>query len=176
MMTQVISPKLTTIQYNRTARAWQVLNGTVTSFPAGPQGQRQAQRCALEHDRPDIAAELQIFLEDMALTSLQIPVDVASITSRAFKAAFIIRDGKLLPPVPFSEPGGCMNEIARAQGSESLPYIITYEEGLGCFCDCPDFLGDAPILPTGQKACKHILAVLINEASQADAEPVQIDF
>lgn len=167
---------LTTIEYDRRARAWQVLNGNVTSFPAGPEGQRQAQLYALEHDWPGLAAELQAFRESIALASLEMPLDVASLTCRVIKAAFLIRDGKVLPAVPFSEPGGCMNEIARVQGSDSLPYIITYKEDF-CFCDCPDFLsGDAPFLPTGQRACKHILAVLITEALQQDAEQTEIDF
>ena len=33
-------------------------------------------------------------------------------------------------------------------------------------------LENAPFLPSGQRACKHILAVLITEALQAQDEPV----
>ncbi len=178
MSNPTITPlqKLTEVKYDRRARAWQVLNGKVTSFPAGPEGKRQAQLYALEYDRPDVAAELQAFLENIAASSLEMPLDVPGLTRRAIKGAFLIRDGQVLPAVPFTEPGGCMNEIARVQGSESLPYIITYEDD-ACFCDCPDFLlGDAPFLPTGQRACKHIFAVLITEALQLDAEKMEIDF
>lgn len=174
--TQLVQvPKLTVVKYDRHSRAWQVLNGKVTSFPAGSLGQRQAQLYALEHDCPEVAAELQAVLKNIALASLDMPLDVTGLTCRAIKGAFLIRDGKVFPPVPFTEPGGCMNEIARVQGSDSLPYIITYE-GDVCFCDCPDFLlGDAPFLPSGQRACKHILAVLVTEALQSDAE-TEFDF
>ena len=176
MLNLTAPQKIATVQYNRSACVWQVLNGKVTSFPAGKAGQRQAQLYALEHDRPDLAAELHALLQDITALAPTRLLDVPGLTDRAIKAAYIIRDGKLLPAVPFSDPGGCMNEIARAQGSESLPYIITYEDD-ACFCDCQDFLsGDAPFLPTGQRACKHILAALMSEALQSDAEPVQIDF
>lgn len=176
-MLNVTAPhKFATVQYNRSARVWQVLNGKITSFPAGKAGQRQAQFYALEHDRPDVAAELQALLQDIIALAPTRLLDVPGLTDRAIKGAFIIRDGKLLPPLAFTHPGGCMNEIARVQGSEPLPYIVTYEDD-ACFCDCQDFLlGDAPFLPTGQRACKHILAVLMSEALHVDAELVQIDF
>ena len=103
--------KPTVIQYNRSARAWQVLNGKITSFPAGVQGKRQAELYTLEHDRPDVAAELQALIE--AVESLRYWMfDVEAITERAVKGALLIRDGKLLPPIPFDQPAGCLNEIA----------------------------------------------------------------
>lgn len=148
----------------------------MTSFPAGPEGKRQAELYALAYDLPSVTAELQALIK--AVEPLRYWMfDVEAITERAVKGALLIRDGKLLPPVPFDQPDGCLNEIARVQGSQALPYIITYVDEM-CFCDCPDFqLEDAPLLPTGQRACKHVLAVLLSEAAQLNsAVPEEIDF
>lgn len=90
--------------------------------------------------------------------------DADAIIKRALRAGYLVAGGRVLPPVPFQEYGGCLGEVARVQGSKE--YIITYDME-HCYCDCPDFrFGNAPKLPSGQVACKHILAFLIAESIQ----------
>ncbi len=168
MNTSIITNELTIVEYNRSAKQWEAQNGTVTSFPPGTAGKRQAQLVALRNDVPQVAAEIEAIIANAEAVYLM--YDAEAISSRAIRAGFLVRDGHVLPPVPFDEYGGCLNEIARVQGSEPEPYIISYVDDQ-VICECHDFmLGNAPFLPSGQSACKHVLAVLITEALQEDTE------
>jgi len=165
---------LTIVKYDRSARQWQAINGRTWAWPAGPDGRREAELYALEHDCPEVAEQVKAVIAN-AKAVKHLTFDAEGITKRVIKAGFIIRDGKLLPPVPFNQYGGCLNEIARCQGSQPEPYIINYVDEQ-VICDCHDFmLGNAPLLPSGQRACKHILATLITETLQMEDEPIPDD-
>jgi SWIM zinc finger len=165
---QILIPELTQVKYDPSARAWTTTNGTTAAFPPGDVGKRQAELHALMHDAPDVADEVSAII---ANAEAALMFDVEAITSRAIKAGFLIRDGKVWPGVPFDQPGGCLNEIARVRGSQDEAYIVTCDKEDNCYCDCFDFLSErAPILPSGQRACKHILAVLICESLIEDIE------
>jgi hypothetical protein len=176
----------TLVKYHPSARAWQVLNGQCTSFPAGPAGRRQAHLCALEHDRPDIAATLQAMLENIAVASLQMPLNTKAIESRLLKAAFLLRDGKLLPPRAWDTEDSYLCEIARvkSQSKESWPdgspveYAVCQDTpDSHLWCACEDYSEGAPVLPSGQIACKHILSVLIAGTLEEDGDLLaEIDF
>jgi hypothetical protein len=180
-----ISEVLTTVKYDRSLRAWQAVNGRVWSFP-GPDGQRQAQLYAIDHDRPDIAAEVQAIMANN-----QAHPAYEGITRRAIKAGFIVRDGHVLPPRPLEAEGSYLHEVARVRsqsktwpdGSPVEYAVCVSPEGQSC-CECEDWhnghtldiLADyyrlfphdphrprsgAPKLANGDYGCKHILAVLM---------------
>ena len=142
-MLTVSIPKCTII-YNRTAKIYMAVNGQEVA-----RGTKQAcQLAALEHDALDIFDEVMAIIQNFPPAK-----------ERAIKAGFILRDGLLLPPQPFDVEGTYMNEIGRVG-----QHVVTWNNGF-CSCDCHDFmLQNAPILPSRQRACKHILAVLIASA------------
>ncbi len=174
MSNLIITKKLTTVKYDRRARQWQAINGRLLGhWPAGPEGHRAAHLAALRHDAPQVAAEVEAIITNAEAVA-HLMYDAEAISRRAIRAGFLVRDGRVLPPVAFDQYGGCINEIARVQGSDELPYIISHD-GDECHCDCPDYqLGNAPLLPSGQAACKHILAILINEALESNPLPLII--
>ncbi len=176
MSTQTIAEESTSVQYNSAAGRWQVngRSGRTWSWPQGPDGERQAQLYALEQDVPEVAAEVKAIIANAASVR-HLMYDVEGITRRVIRAGFLIRDGKLLPPVPFEQYGGCFGELARVRGRKPEPYIITHD-GENCFCDCADFrLEHAPLLPSGEQACKHIMAFLITETLRDGEPPADID-
>lgn len=148
----VRQPKLTTVEYDRSAREWRAQNAEeLHVFPAGPDGQRQAQLYALQYDAPDIADEVQAIIDS---ADALLGFDADGIAKRALKAGFIILDGKVWP-------GQADGEVARVEGTADEPCRI-YHDGEALSCDCPDFEGErAPVTPNGQRGCKHVLAVEI---------------
>lgn len=176
MIATTLPPTPTVVKYDRHARAWEAVNGATTRFPAGPEGRRRATLYALEHDRPDIAAETLATLDSIEAARPRLPVDVPGLTSRILKAGLLLRDGHVLPPRELSAPGSYLTEIARVKSqTEKWPdgspveYAITQDspdDFLGCGCE--DFTSHrAPVLPSGQRACKHVLAFLMAESLEA---------
>lgn len=154
MITTTIVPQPNTVKYNNNRHRWQVI-----SYPTGPEGHRRAMLAALESEIPDVVDEVRAIIHNARQSD-----QAEEIARRALKAALIIRDGKIWPPVAFNEEGGCLNEIARIQGSRGEMYILSWD-GEEAHCDCPDYqLENAPVLPSGQRACKHIISILILEA------------
>jgi hypothetical protein len=165
---------LTQVLYNRKEAMWEARNGRVWQYPSGPAGKRQAQLYALDHDVPLIADEVRSLI---ALAQGENPnsQEAEAVARRALKAGFLIRNGHVLPPRAFDAEGSYLNEIARVRSSsQTWPDGSTVEYGLtqldngSVWCSCPDFADQAPYLPSRQKACKHILAVLICEALDMD--------
>lgn len=96
--------------------------------------------------------------------------DVDGITARTIKAGFLILESKVKSGRKFEEYGSYINELARVEGSKGEEYAVCWNvEANGCTCDCPDFsYSRAPLLASGQRACKHILAVLVAESMKED--------
>lgn len=167
--------QVTAVQYNRAERQWEAVNGRTWLFPAGPSGKRQAQLYALDHDVPLVADEVKAIMA-RAQASNPNSTEAEAITRRAIKAGFLVRDGHVLPPRPFDADGSYLNEIARVRSSQKWPdgsaveYAVNQPTRHEVWCECPDFKEGAPTLPSGQKACKHVLAVLICEALDLDLE------
>lgn len=121
----------------------------------------QIELAALERTAPEVAAEVRAIIANVKMIYW---LEADAIAARAIKAGWLVECGCVMPPVPFSQEGGIMNEVGRVQGSFPEPYVITYD-GHQCYCHCHDFLlQNAPFLPSGQRACKHILALLIAES------------
>lgn len=155
MMNTTIDRQLKTVKYPR--RHW------LFTYPAGTDSHRRAVLAGLEADMPEVVDEVRVILY-----STKRMEQAEEIATRAIKAAFIIQDRKVWPPRDPHRDASYINEIARVQGSRNEAYVISFD-GQECHCDCHDFqLSNAPILPTGQRACKHILAVLITEAIKED--------
>lgn len=124
----------------------------------------QIELATLERTAPEIAAEVKAIIANIeSLNWLQ----AADVISRAVKAGHLVERGCVLPPVSFYQEGSFMNEVGRVLGHLPEPHVITYD-GEVCFCSCHDFLlENAPFLPSGQRACKHVLALLIAESLES---------
>jgi hypothetical protein len=132
-------------------------------FPTSVQSQRRAILSAFDQYMPEVADEIRAIIYN----TRKLPQSEA-IAQRAIRAGFILKEGKLWPPKDFNQTGGCINEIARCEGSRGEQYILSFD-GEEVYCDCMDFqLGHAPILPSGQIACKHVLSILISDAVKED--------
>ncbi len=174
MSTKILPKELTTVKYDRSSRQWQAVNGRVWSWPAGAAGKRQAQLYALEADVPQVAEEIKAIIANIQAYNPN-STQAEAVTRRAIRAGFILRDGKMLPPRAFDAHGSYVNELARIKSSSmawddgtAIEYAITQVSNNMCWCECPDFQDDAPYLPSGQQACKHILTVLIADALDYD--------
>lgn len=170
----IVANHQTLVQYNRSERLWEARNGRVWQFPSGPAGKRQAQLYALDHDLPQVADEVKSLIAQAQAHNPH-STEAEAIARRAIKAGFLIRNGQVLPPRAFDSDSSYLNEIGRVRSStESWPdgsaveYAVTQPTAGEVWCECPDFREEAPTLPSGQKACKHVLAVLMAEALELD--------
>ncbi len=127
---------------NRQAKLWQVRNGSEgISFPAGPVGKSQAQRCALEINRPDLAAMDWKIRAD----NDQDP----DVSKMALKAAYILHD-KLL----------YSNGVVKSQSRENTYHEVVKFSGIPkhyhCTCEAKKY---CPVWIIGIGwLCKHGLA------------------
>jgi hypothetical protein len=172
------------VNYNRAARQWWVVDeeGTkpLADFPAGRNGKREAETFALANGSEAIFRKMMAIVE----ANLNHP-EIMALENRAIKAAFMARDGHVLPPRPLHAPGSFVGEVARvlSQGEQGAAYAVVQSPS-GLFCECQDWhngrskdiLKDyyrkhpddpdrprfgAPKLADGTYACKHVLAYLI---------------
>ncbi|MCP4283908.1 MAG: hypothetical protein GY792_05590 [Gammaproteobacteria bacterium] len=189
MTTQTISQ--TVVEYNRSTRQWEARNGTVTSFPAGKEGKKNAQLHALQSDCDTIFNEVLAIVENTSNHP-----QAAGIEARAIRAGFLVRDGHLLPPRGLDKPESYVGEVARvkSQSEPDTEYAIVITPEQRTYCDCRDWhnghmldvganyyrqhpddperpRSGAPKLTSGDYACKHILAVLIVETLESKDAP-----
>jgi len=181
-MYDLIVPQVKTlVKYNRPEKAWQAINGTVTSFPPGKPNKRRAQLFAIGHDWPELGDEIKAIL-----TNNQIHPEYASIEQRTINAGLLLIHNCLAPGRDISEPGAYNYELAicRSQKEPELFYAICWDsvnnENDKLWCSCTDYqYGEhrakfgymhpnakapgAPKLLNGQIACKHILTFLLYE-------------
>jgi hypothetical protein len=73
------------VSFNRHTNQWEARNGQTFTFPAGPEGKRQALRLALSHDHPPLAQVVQ----DLATQHAEAP----ALVDRLFKAAQLLVKG-----------------------------------------------------------------------------------
>lgn len=131
-------------------------------WPSSEESRRRGVLAALEQQMPEVVDEIRAML----YSTRRLP-QAEAIASRAIKAGFILKENKLWPPT--NDPCEDGYQVARAKASEpGLIYVISFD-GEECHCECLDFqLGNAPVLPSGQLVCKHVLALLISEAIGED--------
>lgn len=138
---------LPNLVYDRSKRKYLVLpdKGEVVEFPCGRDGKRAAFQLAI--------AALNQSLYDLAR---QMAAQYPQAESRVWMAAEIVLDSDVLP--------GLGDAVARVNGSSEYgPYTINQVDGI-LLCDCPDHDNTAPYIgESGQKGCKHVLAVLLNQ-------------
>lgn len=154
----------TDLLFNPRARQWEVHNGTVTRFPAGPAGKRAGQLYALEHDVPDVAADVAALIARYADQP-----QAQAIASRAVKAGFLVRDGHITAlEVGRNGHPKFIRASVKSQRGE-WRYLVLHN--LTWSCECEDWdNGDAlrlglprragaPHIKGKGVACKHVLAV-----------------
>jgi hypothetical protein len=130
ILTQNAPPSKTHIRYDRSAKQWQAVNGTVTSHPT----KKEALLKALANDHPRLAE---------VVTSL-IRLHGDAITARAIKAAQLITHNRVF------------DGMVRSQTQPDTYYKIRFDGAPRSYkCDCPDGrLTDAHL----GEVCKHTLA------------------
>lgn len=172
-----ISQDLTIVKFDRPSQKWHAINGAVAEFPKGNAGKKQAQLHALQHDLPHVAAEIKAIIKNNANHP-----HLEDIEKRIIKAGFIVRDKKIFSPRFISQRGYCNGEIARVQSQreENNQYAIIDDDSGFLSCECVDWHNGnlkelhpvghpnrprygAPVLHSGQIACKHILAILVQD-------------
>ncbi len=160
------------VKYNRGLKIYEAVNGHRIA-----QGDKQTCRlAALKHDSPAVHAEVMAIIANAEAMAIE-GFDTQNIIDRTLDAGEIVARGAVLPPLDLMDEGGCMNEYARVQGRNVVPYVVSLNNDDDLQCDCPDYiLKHAPYLPNGYKGCKHVIAVMIHDAlTKLDApepEPV----
>ena len=147
------------IKYSHSKRRWLcTLAEFEREFPAGRAGKRRAQLCYLEQCEPGIYENLRSILQNN-----QAAADYLGIYNRSIDAALLVAGHNVWPASDY-----WADEIAAVARVESQAkpgrayhlYPDPFAPGhLGCQCDDHSFR--APWLPSGQRACKHILAFLL---------------
>lgn len=156
-------------KYNPNARHWEfwpgeyenaLLAGKVIAYPAGKPGKRAATLKALEHDAPEVAAEVHAIIAnhqgliDRAIKAGQIVAGggVEMVHRNGYKVKSQSKDEKYWISGGFTSTDGwkcdCIdwwNGNGARQYGWNVAFAAPYVPGLGCV------------------ACKHILAVLIAE-------------
>lgn len=147
------------VKFNHSLKIHEAVNGRVIA-----QGDKQTCRlAALQHDAPAIHAEVIAIITNAEAMVLE-GFDAQAIINRVIDAGEIVQRGAILPPLDLLDEGGTMNEYARVQGRNVIPYVISIDDE-ELKCDCPDYkLEHAPYLPNGYRGCKHVLAVMIQDA------------
>jgi len=124
---------------------------------------------------------------NLTLDNNQRHPEYRAIADRVSRASSILNSNLLNAGRPLSEPGSCVGEIATC-GSQSEPGVIHPIFGGGfkyLVCGCWDYRKGvyrheiskngtatcgAPKLVSGQIACKHILAYMIDLAIKEEAD------
>jgi hypothetical protein len=148
------------INYNASARKWQVIRGSLTAqFERGPKGKQAAQTLLLDTDAPIVLLQLERLTAKYQTNE--------SLVKRAWKAAMLAGQGFVLKPYASNSS----NELARvANETEIAEYAITnnYQADFHSYhCTCIDWSNGnngtkngAPTLPNIGPLCKHILAYI----------------
>ena len=157
MNTPTVSPSPSRVFYNRSGKKWEAHNGRLLGiFPAGDAGKQQAQLCGLKHDNRALWEEVEWIRQAHVLDA-----QGDAISSRAIKAALLVEDEAVIGPPAWSRPDDYVEDriVARVKSATKTYFIrpsIHLDGHLQC--DCDDFFYRAPVLRSGQRACKHILA------------------
>jgi len=135
----------TTVSYNHRAKQWHAVNGTESiSYPAGPEGKRQAQLYALSIDRPDLATKVHM----IAGAHNYEP----SVLNMAIKSAHIITDNLLHG-----------NGVVTSQSREGIYHEVIEFSGIpkAYRCTCEAFTYHPVWIVGLGYMCKHGLATHI---------------
>lgn len=147
---------LDTITYNRSARRYELVDeesGEIFTFPPGKDGKAQAFRFSVE-----------LFAPDLFAAANRIIAKFPYLDRRVWSAVSAVASGAVHIHPELENDAGI---IARVDGSEGLgAYNIRQTRGFYS-CECEDFqLGNAPLTPTGQSWCYHILALRLHLQTQ----------
>ena len=141
-----------TVKFNQEAGEWQVRQGNkVATFGQLKEGMYDALRFAITLEYPEVVALIAAlekkYVADPHLDDLII---------RAWRAARLLVTGYVL--APFKDDGRTVARVC-SLSRRGQYYVHAYGGGI-VSCNCPDYNNGAPIIREGQRACKHILAVL----------------
>ena len=124
----------TTVEYDKSAKTWQAVNGTVTPTGNGAEGKRLAQLSALAHDWPEMAR----LINEVTRSNR----NDDRVTDLAIRAAEILQAGKVYQGEveSLSRPG--LFHQVRFQGiplgydctCEARRYHVIFVSGIGPIC------------------------------------------
>ena len=135
----------TTIQRDEKSGKWLVRHDNQTGeFEGNHAGRVQANRFALSVDHPELVELVKRLIAKHELPGLE---------ERAWRAADIVASGQVT-----MQPADRNNNVGRVcSQSGNDVYTIQKREMLLCLCE--DYQSQqAPMLSTGQRLCKHVLA------------------
>ena len=135
----------TTVSQDPQTGKWLVRNGgQIAEFDGNHDGRMQANRLALSLDYPRLVDLVQRLVSKYCLPGLE---------ERAWRGAHIVAFGRVS-----RQPQDQYNNVGLVQSQSSNDaYNIQQREHLLCLCQ--DYQSQrAPMLPTGQRLCKHIIA------------------
>lgn len=134
MIENIIPEVQTQVQYDRPAKTWQAVNGTVTPTGNGPEGKRLAALTALAHDWPELARLIN--------ETTQSNRDDPSVIDLAIRAGEVLMAGKVYAGEveSLSRPG--LFHKVEFQGiplgyhctCESRRYQVVFVSGIGPIC------------------------------------------
>jgi hypothetical protein len=146
------------IAYDRSRREYVVATGDKTAvFPAGATGKRQATRLA-------------VFVAEPALYELasKLSKKQPHLETRAWAAAAYVVDGRV-------DLDASHGRLATVDGNSHYgAYSITHDDDGRMACDCVDWLGcTAPLVESGARYCKHIIAYVFAARLQEPPAPAE---
>jgi hypothetical protein len=142
ILTQTAPSTKTHVQYDRSAKSWMAVNGTVTPTGNGPDGKRAALLLALEHDHPQLFARVTQIAASHN--------DAPGLVDRLIRAAGLIAKGHVRGDRVISQTTGEAYQVTFG----GIPKQWS--------CDCQDFAYGGVDTEYGQKMCKHCLAALLD--------------
>lgn len=143
----------TQVSYNRKTRKWAAQNGSlIGEFASEEGGKKAAVQTAVRHENNNVfTAVAQIINKHPELEAM------------AWRAGRLVINGSVLPP----RPGNRVNEVARVKSQSREQAYSIQQRGKMLVCGCEWFqYKKAPLLPSGQRYCTHILAVGIANHSE----------
>jgi hypothetical protein len=151
------TPDLCKVFFDRSAGEYIVRNGReIARFPQGSENKVKAQWTAVEHDAPDVARVARKMLADGLADE-----------GRLVRAARIVIEGKITEH--YQDCGYTQAEVLASDGNRSpvtgWPHYQVYHN-LTWVCDCQDYCNHQAA--GSQHKCKHVLAVMIHQAIEAE--------